>query len=142
MTQLFGPEMKPWETSNDGRLAPSSYAATAVFGLTELAVETLHQRGEDLSPLRVGRLVKILARVTIRVQVELGSGGGWESSLNARLRGALRTALLVTNYDPTDQDTEQASLDDWEEALYVLVTSIGKTAAWLYSLTPTQLEAK
>ncbi|MBC7593299.1 MAG: hypothetical protein H7288_05075 [Kineosporiaceae bacterium] len=142
MTQLFGPEMKPWETSDDGRLAPSSYAATAVFGLTELAMETLHEQGVDTSPANVGRLAKMFARIIIRVHCDLGDGGGWQSGLNARLRGALRSALQVISYDPTDQDTVQASLDDWEAALYDQVTAIAKTAAWLYALTPTQLEAK
>lgn len=133
--KLFGPEMKPWESPKDGRLSPSSYAASAVFGLTELAFETLAGNGVPTTSANVGRLVKVFARVTIRAHRELGSGGGWASALHTRLRGALHTALVLHPYDGAD-------LDVWEQNLYADIVAIARTAAWLYSLTPDQLEAK
>lgn len=140
---IFGPERKPWETDlTDSRLAPSSYAATAVFGLVELAVEEIHRQGLDLSPANVGRYSQLFARIVIKAQLEFGAGGGWNSMLNARLRGALRTALIVVPpYDETNQDTPEASWADWEAELQGRVNSIAKTAAWLYTRNPKQIGA-
>lgn len=138
--KLFAPELKPWESNlKDPRLAPSSYAAGAVFGLVELAMETIHGSGSAQDPALIREVVKTFARVLIKVQVEVGSGGGWESSLNTRLRGALRTALIL---HPMPEGVESISrLDDWEGLLYAQVLRVAKAAAWLYTLTPEQLEA-
>lgn len=140
--KLFGPELKPWEEPVDGRLSPSSYSATAVFGLVELAVETLHGGGYEITPSNVGELTKLFARVTVKAHVEFGSGGGWASALHTRLRGALRTALRVLPHpDVSDMPMDQ-DMRDWETDLLGLVRSITKTAAWLYALSPEQLEAR
>jgi hypothetical protein len=130
---LFGPELKPWESALDARLSPSSYAAAAVFGLVELAVEEVHRRDLMLTPTVVGQYSQTFARIVIKAQLEYGSGGGWNSMLNTRLRGALRTALTVVDRD--QQHTE------WEAELQARVNGIAKTAAWLYSRTPRQIGA-
>lgn len=132
---LFGPEMKPWETPADRRLSPSSYAATAVFGLVELAVETLHGAGVELTPANVGRMSSLFASVVIEAQGVTGSGGGWTASLNTRLRGALRTSLLTLPL------SELTDWDDWEVELLDRVLSIARTAAWLYTKTANHREA-
>jgi hypothetical protein len=140
--KLFAPELKPWESDpKESRLSPSSYAATAVFGLVELAVEHVDELGLEVNAGSVGKYSKLFARILIRAQVELGSGGAWSSALNTRLRGALRTALRVLSYDETDQDTAAESFKAWEQDLYDLVISISKTAAWLYGKTPQELMA-
>lgn len=127
--------MKPWETPVDRRLSPSSYAATAVFGLVELAVETLYGAGVELTPANVGKVSTIFANVVVRAQVETGSGGGWTASLNTRMRGALRTSLITL---PLNELTDWA---EWEDELYARVLSIAKTAAWLYAKTANHKEA-
>lgn len=137
--KLFGPERKPWDDPVDDRLAPSSYAATALFGIVELAVETLHEHGYDLSSRRVGQYSQLFARILIRAQVELGEGGAWASALNTRLRGALRTAIRIIPFDESDQESTDLSMQAWEEELYALVVSIAKTAAWLYARGPEKI---
>lgn len=129
MNALFGPELKPWETPVDARLSPSSYAATAVFGIVELAVGTLDGAGVPLTPANVGKLSQLFARIVIKAQVETGSGGGWTASLNTRMRGALRTSLLTLPL------SELTNWDDWEVELLDRVLSIARTAAWLYAKT-------
>lgn len=126
---IFGPELKPWETPADRRLSPSSYAATAVFGIVELAVETLHGAGQPVSPQNVGRLSTLFAQVVIETQGATGTGGGWAMSLNTRMRGALRTALVTLPL------TELTDWDEWQVELTDRVLSIARTAAWLYERT-------
>lgn len=141
MSALFAPERKPWEGSPPGQLSPSDYAATAVFGIAELAVETLHEHDREIRPEAVAQYAKIFARVLIGVQVEVGSGGTWSSSLNTRLRGALRTAIRVERFDEPDQDAPAASYADWEGRLRTTTLNIAKTAAWLHRLGPEDLRA-
>lgn len=138
--KLFGPERKPYESPLDDRLAPSSYGAGAVFGVVEMAVKLAHRRGDDISPTIVGMYSKIFARVIIKAQLELGEkSAGWDAFLNTRLRGALWTALEVTDFDLSDQDTPALSLAAWEAELHRLVISIARTAAWLYAKHPREL---
>ena len=137
--KLFGPERKPWEPNADARLAPSSYGATALFGIAEMAVEELHRQGVDMTPQGVGQYARLFGRVIVKVQVELSESGGWAAAMNTRLRGALHTALRVVDFDPTDQDDLVASLEDWEERLREVVLAIAKTAAWMHTLTPAGL---
>lgn len=134
--KLFGPERKPWESAADARLAPSSYAAGAVFGLTGLAMETIHAAGHPQAAGLVSHVLKIFARVTIRVHQEVGSGGGWDSLLHTRLRGALRTALALHPMPASPETTSE----EWEGELYGVVLRICKAANWLYHLTPEELE--
>lgn len=142
---LFGPEMKPWEDPKDERLSPSSYGAVAIFGVTQMAVKQVREDGDDLTPAAVGFYAQLFARIVIKAQVELGhanGAGGWASSLNTRLRGALHTALEVVGpVKRYDLDATQDPMRDWEDELYGLVISIAKTAAWLHSRTAEQIMA-
>lgn len=130
--KLFGPEVKPWESPLDERLSPGTYGATALFGIVELACEHLAESNRVPKPESVGRYSQLFARVLIKAQVELGEGGGWSSALNARLRGALRTAIRV-------RPEHAVPAEQWEQSLYDLVISIAKTAAWLYARGPEEI---
>lgn len=130
----FPPEMKPWENYNDGSLNPNAYAAIAVFGVTTMSVKAIHDSGKPLGAKVIGDVTLRLAAIISRVQNDAGSGGGWGSGLNARIRGALHTALEVYPLDSLD------NLDDWAERLYDLTKSITLTAEWLWRKTARQKE--
>lgn len=137
MTALFGPEGRPWDGNIDAkRLSPSAYAAGALFGVAEMAVKTIHRHGGEISGTEVMRYSKAFASILLRAHLELGEPGGWGSSMNMRLRGALWTALEVSPYDETDGDTPDDSWRDWTEHLYSLVVNTAKTAAWLHGIPP------
>ena len=104
-------EAKPWEGSVvDGHLSLNSYAATAVFGTTELAVEALHDAGQPVSPATVGALASLFARVISEAQSTVTDGDrDWQSGANTRMRGALRT-VIATVPIPFG-----ASSDDWNQ---------------------------
>lgn len=129
--KLFGPERKPWEPNADERLAPSSYAAGAVFGLVELAYEELVRIGVEPTASHVASLAKIYAGIVIRVQVDLGEGGGWASQLNTRLRGALRTVVPTVDL--------QINVVDYTRQVEERVGMIARGAAWLYAQDPNGL---
>lgn len=135
---LFGPERKPWDTPADDRLMPSSYEAVAVFAVVQMTVRYLHDHDYEINASSVGAWSKRFAGILIRAQIQLGQGG-WKSSLNTRLRGALHTALEVIDLDPTDQDTPEESMRAWVSDLEAMVVSIARTADWLYHLPAREL---
>ena len=116
-------EDKPWVEEIEGRLNFSSYAAGAVFGLTELAVETLHQAGVALTGQSVYALAETFATVIANVQRVMDAKVNMAEGLHTRLRGALRTSL-VTLPAPfgADQEAWAAWVAATERRLRAIVT--------------------
>ena len=86
-------EGKPWEESVGGGLNPTSYAATAAFGLTGLAVDTLHENGQRITGTTVSSMAHTLAWIVGRAQAKLTGTNSLQDGANTRIRGALRTTL-------------------------------------------------
>jgi putative RecB family exonuclease len=102
-------EDKPWEeTAGDGGLNLNAYAATAAFGLVELAVESLHDNNQKVSAKNVDALSETLAIIVEHVQSGLGITPSMQAGSHTRLRGALRTSL-DTIPPPFGEDA-----DEWE----------------------------
>jgi putative RecB family exonuclease len=102
-------EDKPWEeTTGDGTLNLNSYAATAVFGIVELAVEALHAHDQKVSGKSVDALAETFATIVERAQAGLGGTPSMQAGSHTRLRGALRTSL-ETIPPPFGEDA-----DEWE----------------------------
>lgn len=129
-------EARPWEeTTGSGGLNPSSYAATAVFGIVELAVEELHRAGEPLTPTAVKAFSATLATVVLDTQeTEFGSSS-WQDGSNTRIRGALRT-VLVTLPPPFGQDA--AAWEAWVTKATRRTRSITAAAVELWDRVPAE----
>lgn len=124
-------ELKPWEESNyDGSLNPNSYAATAAFGTTALAVEVTHKHGALISRSGVIGLAQTFAKIVAEQQMRLGGSTGMQDGLHTRLRGVLRTALDVTP-PPFGQDL--AAWDQWYASINARVAFIADTSFALWN---------
>lgn len=87
-------EDKRWEEANsEGRLNPDSYAATAVVGLTTLAVDLLHRNGQPITKSTVRALAHTLALVVTEVQDKLQGKTNFNMGLNTRLRSSLYSTI-------------------------------------------------
>jgi hypothetical protein len=101
-------ESKPWEEVDPttGTLNQNSYAATAVWGLVELAVETLHANDLPITPTNVRAMSRILTGICADVQKTLrpDSSVALQEGSHQRVRGAVRTALSTLPQPPFGQD--------------------------------------
>lgn len=129
---IFGPELKPWEKYEDGTLHGADYAAGAVFGVAEMTYKHLLKVDLEPTAINVQEYAKIFGGILIRSQAAVGPGG-WASTLNTRMRGALWTALDVVASE------EELGRDQWLNALQETVTNIARTAAWLYRIPAREL---
>ena len=131
----FGPEAKPTEqtASGTGDLNPNSYAAMALFGAVELAVETLESAGQKLTVSNVDAMAQTFARLVADAQEALGARPSFQDGLNSRLRGALR-ATLERSPVPFGQDS--AAWDKWYSSVLRRLVSISQAALrlWAYDL--------
>ena len=125
---LFGPEVKPWETPGDDRLNPNAFAATAVFGMVEFAVETLAESKEKMTPKNVRAVTGTLAKVVLDAQTALEDDVDWNTGLNTRLRGALRTTLKTMPLP------FGGSAEDWETWTATATRRVLSTAVMAASL--------
>lgn len=81
------------EASVDGSLNGASYAATAVFGITSLAVEQLSLYNQPINGQTVAALTQTYATIVQTVQAKFSGSTGWGEGINTRIRGALRTSI-------------------------------------------------
>ena len=125
---LFGPEVKPWETPGDDRLNPNAFAATAVFGIVEIAVEALAESKEKMSPKSVRAVSGTLAKVVLDAQIALEGDVDWNAGLNTRLRGALRTTLKTMPLP------FGGSAEDWETWVATATRRVLSTAVMAAAL--------
>ena len=87
-------EDKPWEPrSANGRLNPTSYAAIGVFGVVELAAETLFESKQALTGSKVTALAGTFALVVSNAQSALTGSTNPQEGANTRIRGALRSSI-------------------------------------------------
>ncbi|MHB1783620.1 MAG: hypothetical protein ACYCTE_13230 [Acidimicrobiales bacterium] len=123
-------EAKPWdETLQDGSLNPNSYAAMAAFGLAELAVESLHAAGERVTARSVHGLGATYAVAIARAQRELELRPSAQDGSHARLRGALRTSLVLS---PPPFGTDEAGWATWVETTERRIVSIARSAVRIW----------
>ena len=123
-------ESKPWdETLADGSLNYNSYAAMATFGLAELAVESLHAAGERVTARSVRALGATCALMVTRAQGELGLRPSAQDGSHARLRGALRTSLVLS---PPPFGTDEAGWATWVETTERRIVSIARSAVRIW----------
>ena len=116
-------EDKPWVEEVEGRLNFNSYAAGAVFGLAELAVETLHEAGVALTGQTVYALADTFATVIANVQRAIDAKVNMADGLHTRLRGALRTSLATMPVPfGSDQEAWAAWVVATERRLRAIVT--------------------
>lgn len=100
-------EARPWEeTDSRGDLNLTSYAAMAVFGMVELATETLHTANQPITQSSVRALSATFAAIVVDAQEAVTGSTSWQDGSNTRMRGALRS-VLVTMAPPFGED-EQA----------------------------------
>lgn len=124
-------EDKPWEeTLNDGTLNPNSYAATAVFGIVDLAVEMLHDKGQEITAKNVRALSFTFKSIIAEVFADFGSkNASLQDGLHTRLRGALRTSLATL---PAPFGEGLDAWDTWVGQSVRRTRAIAKTAIVLW----------
>lgn len=116
-------------TGPNSTLNPNSYAAMAVFGTVELAVDTLHDAGFALKPAAVDELWQTFAAVIATVQNGFTGRTSMQEGMNIWLRGALRAAIK-TPPCPLGGTTED--LSEWVEAITRRTRSIAVAAIRLW----------
>ncbi|XKH58618.1 PD-(D/E)XK nuclease family protein (plasmid) [Citricoccus nitrophenolicus] len=100
-------EGKSWEKYNPNNdLNPASFAATAGFGLTTLAMETLHRAGAPLEEPKIKALAGAFSMVTTAAQKSWTGSTDLHDGANMRMRGALRTSLEMNPF-PVGGTVEQ-----------------------------------
>lgn len=124
-------EAKPWEEEVEGTLNLASHTATALYGLTELAIERLTEAGLPLTGKTVNALASTFAVIVARVQTALGTRPSLQDGSHTRLRGALRSAL--GNGLPVPFGADQQSWDHWAEAVEKRVLAVATIADKLYA---------
>jgi putative RecB family exonuclease len=129
VTTMYEP--KPWEETNeDGTLNLNSYAATAAFGIVEIAVEQLHANGQKITGANVRAFSQTLEIILDSVFRELGDGEpSFAAGRHTRLRGALRTSLETI---PTPFGGDAEAWDQWVHQSTVRTKAIAKTAVALW----------
>lgn len=132
-------EGKSWEpTLPDGRLNTNSYAATAVFGVVELAVAELHRADQPISARSVQALSQTFAHIISTVHEEVRGPVTYQSGLHSRLRGALRTTIETM---PIPFGADIDTWDRWVARATNRVRAIAKTAIAMWESddeTPTE----
>ncbi|WP_277212288.1 RecB family exonuclease [Isoptericola croceus] len=134
MTSSAWRENKPWEGETvDGHLSMNSYAATAVFGVAELAVEALAEAGLEVKGSAVTALKSVLAEVVLDAQEEVTGTREWGMGANTRLRGALRTVLATM---PLPFGADEDAWAVWQTRATRRAVSIARAALDLYDNGP------
>jgi len=128
----FGPEARPYDQLAPGTedLNPNSYAATAVFGIVEMAVETLEAAGQKLTVSNVDAMAQTFARLVAGAQVALGARPSFQDGLHTRLRGALHIALERL---PVPFGQDSAAWEKWYASVLRRLVSISQAALRLWS---------
>jgi len=118
----FGIDSPPQHQSEDGRLNPNSYTATALFALVEMAVKMLNQAGEKLTQSKVDALTQTFAKLLADCMIAVGARPSYQSGLHTRLRGALWSALehFPAPFGRTD--------DEWAEWYQMVLRRLVSTA--------------
>lgn len=126
-------EPKPWEeTTDSGELNLNAYAATAAFGIVELAVEDLAKAGAKVSAANVRAYSQTLQTIVNSASESVLNGAiaPLQSGSHTRLRGAIRTTLatLPAPFGGTTQEWEA-----WVKSATVRTRAIAVTAVSLWS---------
>lgn len=90
-------ERRPYDDPpKNGDLDPNSYAATALFGLTGMAVEILGKADVRLTKSAIRAFSGTLAHIVLAAQEDMVGEEDWYTGANTRIRGALRSVLDVS----------------------------------------------
>ncbi len=124
-----GTEDKAWEETAQGDLQAGSYAATAAFGLSAMAMEELHAAGQPITGDTVPALAMTLSSLVLEVQTDLSGSANFQRSLNTRLRGALHATLLTM---PIPFGADGETWDQWAHEVKRRMKSIAMVAHKLW----------
>lgn len=128
MTKPRGEAPPYQELLPDGSLNFNSYAATACFGLAELAIELVTESGCPLKKSTVRETALAMRDVVANVMESWGVRT-MQSGLHTRLRGALRTSVKTT---PPPIGGSNADWSAWVETTTRRLASIVDIAMYLY----------
>ncbi|MFC8190825.1 hypothetical protein ACFUMH_04075 [Cellulomonas sp. NPDC057328] len=128
-------EGKPYDGAViDGHLDLNSYAATAVFGVTELAVETISRDGVPVTAASVRALTAVFGRVVLESQAQVTHGDrDWQAGANTRMRGTLRTVVTTM---PLPWGGDKRAWCEWGRAATGRCTAIARIALGLFADGP------
>lgn len=133
-------EQKPWEEIDPATdsLNQSSYAATAVWGMTEMSVEYLNDHDIEILPIFVRGMADIFATVAADVQRSFrhDETASLQQGSHVRVRGALRTALRTLPDAPFNGG--DAEWEAWVERLRRRTLGIGRIAYELWLNGPAE----
>ncbi len=120
----------------NGELNPNSYASTAAFGLSSLAVKMIHKAGRPLSATEVLALAETFLHITTQAQMNWNGSSSLADGANTRLRGALNTALdtLPIPFDAGDQE--------WDEWVSIIIRRVQSITTVALSLAYNGADAK
>lgn len=122
-------EDKPWVETINGNLNPNAYAATAVFGLTAMAYDLVHDAGQKPSKTTIDALTQTFAHIIAAVQHDLTGVVTFQDGIHTRLRGALHS--YIDAY-PLPFGKDRAAWDAWVATARKHVNSIASAALRLY----------
>lgn len=111
-------------------LVGGSYASTAVHGIYQLAIETLHTRGVKPAWKAIDALAHTFASVVLDAQFEVSGEDSWQSGVNTRLRGSLHASLLVA--PPPLDSSDQQVWREWAERTTHRLVEISRHATDLW----------
>ena len=126
-------EPKPWEeTTDDGELNLSAYAAIAVFGIVEIAVDGLFASGEKITQKSVRAFSQTAQYILREASIDVCGGrpASLQSGAHTRFRGALRTTLTTM---PAPFGGTSEEWDEWVRKSIVRTRAIAITAKALWS---------
>lgn len=135
MTGTTGPwsvtEDKAWEETSQGDIQPNAFAATAVFGITSMAVGELYKARQPITGTTVQALSLTLSSLVLDVQHHLSGHANFQRGLNVRLRGALHTTLDTL---PVPFGSDEEAWEDWYATTKRRMTAIAVTAHKLWEI--------
>lgn len=132
---------------NSDELNPNSYAAVAVFDVTEIALTRLVKEfGTGISVGQIRSLSAVFAQIVNRAFFEItgkrdGDNGVsiWQTGVSTRIRFALRTVLNTYDDIPILGGSDE-HWEDWIEKTVRRITAIARIAVGIWETDQTEVE--
>lgn len=121
------------EETAAGDLNANSFASTAAFGTTSLAMEYLHEQEQPLTKPAIQSMAHTFNSLVLSVQHDLSGYSNMQRGLNTRLRGVLRTILTI---QPAPFGQDEVAWTSWYNQARARMTFIAITAYELWNVGP------